>query len=142
MVAIMYESGFGVNKDLEKAIKWHINAAMLGSIDSSFFLANNYLEGKTVKKDINKSIFWHEKLAKKEYVPSIFTLGQIYLNSNLIKKDSKKAFSYFLQAARLDHREAQKQIAYMYKEGIGTKKSNWKSKYWSKKFLMSSEKEK
>ncbi|DAB34899.1 MAG TPA: hypothetical protein CFH82_02940 [Sulfurospirillum sp. UBA12182] len=142
MLAIMYASGFGVSKDIEKSIQHHVKAAILGSTDSSYYLGNIYLKGENIKQDLDKSIFWFEKGKEKEHIPSIFNLGQIYLSDNLSKKDEKKAFECFLLSARLDHRESQKQVSYMYKEGIGVEKSDWKSDFWLKKYSTSSEIEK
>lgn len=135
MLALMYKTGFGVKKDTSKAISWHKKAANLGSEESSFDLASMYLENKNYKEAVS----WFEKGAKKAHKPSIFNLGQIYLSKKFGFYNEEKAFEYLIEAARLDHRESQKLVAFMYKKGMGTKKSSWKSKFWLDKFKLTNE---
>lgn len=141
MLALMYGSGFGVEQNSDSSVQWHLKAAVLGSIDSIYFLGTNYLTGEFLEKDLEKAIHWLNIGAQKEHLLSIYRLGQIYLSDELGKKDAIVSFNYFLNAARLDHHESQKQVAYMYKEGIGTMRNSMKADYWIAKITIHSEKE-
>ena len=54
----------------------------------------------------------------------------MYDNSDKIKTDNKQAFKYYKLAAEAGHEDAQRRLAEMYEQGIGTKKDIRQAKYW------------
>jgi len=63
-LALMYESGHGIPKDLEKAFFWYKRCANTGDKDAQYRLGIMYYSGDGIVKDINEAIFWLNKSAE------------------------------------------------------------------------------
>ncbi|WLF84948.1 tetratricopeptide repeat protein [Moraxella sp. ZY210820] len=59
-LALMYEEGRGVNKDINKALSLYEQAYQLGDVAAAYNLGNLYYEGELVKKDYKKAVMYHE----------------------------------------------------------------------------------
>ena len=62
-LAICYQNGNGVVKDIEKAVYWWQKAAGAGDSDAQYRLAFCYLKGDGVEKDVEKAVYWCQKAA-------------------------------------------------------------------------------
>ncbi len=59
----------------------------------------------------------------------------LYLNGRFnFKQDEKKAFKLFLDSAKLGYHEAYKEVAKLYRAGIGIEPDIKRSKYWQTKY--------
>jgi TPR repeat protein len=58
-VGILHEGGYGVPKDIGKAIEWYELAAASGDMAAQYNLGRIYLEGKLIEQDIERA---HELL--------------------------------------------------------------------------------
>ena len=56
LIAVLYEKGFGVRRDLKEATNWYKFAAENGSSEAQFSYALKLLEGKHVEKDRVKAV--------------------------------------------------------------------------------------
>ena len=54
----MYQEGYGVTVNYEKAIYWYKKAIDQGDADSMYFLGMLYLEGKGVDKSLPDAAYW------------------------------------------------------------------------------------
>lgn len=57
-LGICYNSGLGVTKDYEEAVKWYRKAAEQGFADAQFNLAVRYRDGKGVTKSYKEAYKW------------------------------------------------------------------------------------
>jgi TPR repeat protein len=57
-LAILYDEGEGVQKDIQKAAFWYRKAAEQGHRDAQFNLGQLYSVGKGVPKDLQQAYFW------------------------------------------------------------------------------------
>ncbi|HIP33257.1 MAG TPA: DUF4852 domain-containing protein, partial [Bacteroidia bacterium] len=106
-----------------------IKSAEEGNVDSQYRLATMYATGNGLLKDSNKAFYWYEKSAKSGFAKSQEELAAIYYQKN----DFNNAFIWYSKAANANHSRAQYILGYMYRKGIGTKKSRKKAKSWWKK---------
>ena len=63
-IALMYESGMGLPRDLAQALTWLQRAAESGYARAQNNLGVYYAQGKGVPKDDVKAAFWYRKAAE------------------------------------------------------------------------------
>ena len=119
-VGVCHEIGMGSTGDMAKAIKNYEKAAELGLPLAMYKLSSIYISGAGVNKDVAKGLSWLEKAARAGMAMAANDLGAIYLSGLLgQKRDEKKALDMFVWGANLGSLEAVKNIAVMYKDGLG-----------------------
>ena len=77
-LGIMYNNGYGVEKDERKAVEWYMKAAMNGYAVSQYNLACQYEEGQGVERDYTRALYWYKKAADNGELLAMDRLGQIY----------------------------------------------------------------
>ena len=74
-LALRYETGTGVPKDMGEAMKWHRKAAEQGDVSAQFYLGTLYEEGKGVARDHAKAVKWYRLAAEQGSLIAQSTLG-------------------------------------------------------------------
>ena len=158
-LAVRYETGIGVTKDLYEALKWYKNAANNGNSDAAYKMGEFYFDRQphlSVKyltfaldagnknassvlgelyitnssvKDVSKAIEILQKAASKNDLESCFWLGEVYRKQEVVR-NNEMAFKYYKFAADKGHIKSIYAIAECYQHGIGTKKSVNSAKYY------------
>ena len=62
-IALRYENGTGVPKNLPQAVNWYLRAAKNHNVKAQFNLASLYENGKGVKRNIPKALRWYKRAA-------------------------------------------------------------------------------
>lgn len=62
-LAVLYEDGQGVDKDLARAAHWYRQAADQGDVDAYFALGMLHAKGKGVARDMSQAYFWLDQAA-------------------------------------------------------------------------------
>ena len=120
-VGLMYESGFGVEKDGQKAIEYFTKAEDWSSI------AYLYRDGEVIEKDIDKAIEYFSR------IPNFISIGEMYLAGKGVEENPQKAVEYFIRDVEENHsQDAAVYLWIMYDEGIGVDKDDVKAHYWRK----------
>jgi TPR repeat protein len=130
-----------IQKNIEKAAKLYVKAAMLGDIaaESQFKLAACYQKGMGVEKNQNtaeqlarKAEKWYiEKYEYKEH--ALFKLALLYeKGEGLFPKDEKRAVELYQQAT-VNHTEAQYRLGLCFQKGVGIPKNEEQAITWFKK---------
>lgn len=57
-VGYMYNTGKGIERDAQEAVRWYTRAAMQGNAEAEYGLGNIYLFGQGVAKDYITSYLW------------------------------------------------------------------------------------
>lgn len=78
-LGILYENGWGVEKDYQQAYLWYKKAAAKGEMNAQHNLASLYQQGHGVEKDLNKAASWYEKAAEQDNGESQLLLGLMYI---------------------------------------------------------------
>ena len=118
-IGTFYDTGEGVVKDQQQAIRWYRKAAENGQPYAQFTLAWKYLEGDGVSKDIAQAKDWFQKAADNGSADAQSKLGEMYFNGVGIAKDSDKAIFWYRKAAEQGNGFAQNNLGYIYANGKG-----------------------
>lgn len=130
-MGLIYQNGYGVRKDLNKAFELFSLAAAQRYPDAYFSLALMYSSGEGVEQDLKKAFSFTEKAANKDLASAQFNLGVMYYNGEGVNRDYLRASRWYQQAADQNYALAQFNLALMYSEGKGVPKSVEKSYLWN-----------
>lgn len=83
-IATMYQLGYGVRKDIEKAVYWHTKACEQGNRLSEFLLGELYDNGHGVPQDHDKAVELITKSAAQGLRQAIDYLNSIHHNDEEI----------------------------------------------------------
>ena len=89
----MYESGKGVPKDYDQAIKWYRLAAEQGAAIAQSNLGWMYANGHGVLKDYNEAIRWYRLAAEKGNAAAQNSLGATYETGRGVPQDYDEAIN-------------------------------------------------
>lgn len=128
-LAVKYEEGKFIEKNLEKAIHIYRELAELGLPKAQWRLAECYNSGKGVTKNIKLAAELYEEAAKEGHIESMDALGYIY--SSLGKKEwevnDEKSCYWWYQAASQGSSYAQFSLSVFY---YSVKKDHKQRVYW------------
>ncbi|MXR69686.1 sel1 repeat family protein [Shewanella sp. JBTF-M18] len=103
----LYYSGYGTQKDQDKAFKWFRRAAKFGHTTAQYKAGIMYLQA-SAHQDIDKGITLLKRSAKAAFSPSALALGKIYLQDKLVPSDLAESDKWLSQAYKLNNLEAMK----------------------------------
>ncbi|MDL2269871.1 sel1 repeat family protein [Desulfosarcina sp. OttesenSCG-928-A07] len=119
---LCYETGLGTTANLSTAMKYFEKAAAKGFSPAQYKLGSFYLTGRGVSQNNAKGIEFITKAAQAGNGAAANEMGFINLNGMYDqKKDAGKARDWFVKSAELGHLEGMKNLAVMFKDGIGKK---------------------
>lgn len=100
-LGVEYMDGKGgvVERDYEKARKYHLQAAMGGEPRSMMDLAAIYEHGLGVPADLLQAARWYEWSAKYGYGPAQYNFATMVETGEAGRKDEVEAYMYYLLAA-------------------------------------------
>ncbi len=99
LLAVRYEKGIGVDKDLAKAATWYGKAAERGHKEAQFKLATMLARGEGVPKDLKAALKWYQSAAESGLAAAQYNLGVALLNGSGIERDLVEAFAWISLAA-------------------------------------------
>ena len=136
------------------AMYWYLQAANNGHADATYKVGLFFEYGRYVKEDITRAISWYIKAAKNGSEDAMTKLDEYSELVNAIKyhaqrgddeamtltgdiyyihEDYDAAMNWYLNAADKDNTEAMKEIANMYRNGIGVERDPDKAEAWNSK---------
>jgi len=129
-LAACYEVGVGVTANMDTALKNYQKAVDMEFPVAQHKMGTFYLSGNGVSQDVSKGISLLSKAAEK-WAPAGNDLAAIYLNGLFGQTvDQKKAFDLLTKSADQGHVESMKNLAVMYKDGIGRKADSASALRW------------
>jgi len=130
-LGICYETGFGAAVDPQAALAAFQKASDLKMGAASYKLAAIYLGGVLIPPDSKKAVAYLQTALANGHAVAANELGVIYLQGRLDQPlDTDKALEMFLKSAELGNAEAMKNIAVMYKNGLGRKQDPAQALRW------------
>ncbi len=130
----MFQEGFGVGRDPEKAFKWcAIAAQQEGQADAMFELGLMYLNGHGVTRCVSSAYKLLKSAGDYNHAEALFKLAEMQIDDSYGKADTQLAFNTCFKAAKLDLPEAQFNVGVMFEKGIGTDQSFRDSVFWYEK---------
>jgi TPR repeat protein len=100
-LGILYEWGYGVEKDINKAISLYTKASENGESNGQYYLALSFHNGKNGSPDFKRSLELYKLAAEQGHPKALFNLGTMYQNGEGVKKDITEATNLYLKAATL-----------------------------------------
>ena len=99
IIATMYNTGKGVKKDIDTAIRWYIQASNNGNASAAYMLASKYRYGDGVIQDYEQALKFYTIASSKKDVPSMDALASMYEFGLGVNQDPVKAHMWYNIAA-------------------------------------------
>jgi TPR repeat protein/S1-C subfamily serine protease len=133
-LAMKYESGDGVPKDIAKAIEWYKKSSNQGNAAAQSNLGYIYYIGTDVSKNFPVAFDLIQKASAQNEPSAQFRLGIIYAYSTDIPKDNLKALEWIEKSATQGYVPAERRLGALYFSGdLGVYKDINKAMYWQEK---------
>lgn len=129
-VAVMFDNGQGVEKNVRRAAYWYKKSARLGIVEAQYNLADMYRVGAGVPKDYDLAFEWFEKAANQGHQKACNSTGHMYLQGLGVAASQSKALGWFERAGDLGHAAAAYNAGLMYAKGEGAKVDPERSVRW------------
>ena len=101
-VALMYETGLGVDKDASQAVVWYEKSALQGNGAAQFNLGVLYENGRGTPVDFGKANEWYRKASAQRDALAIGNLGELYLRGQGVAENKVVGVALLLMSATLD----------------------------------------
>lgn len=108
----------------DEALKWSILAAKQGHIQALFLTGYLY----RLKDNFEEAIKWYRLASDQDHITANYNLGIIFDRNN----EHEQALKYFTLAAEAGHANAQKELFFIYKDGLGTSVNIEKARHYCK----------
>ena len=99
-VAWMYQTGKGLEKDLNKAVEWYLKAAKQDHNIAQNNLGVMYENGWGTKKNLKRATYWYREAASTGYSYGQYNYGKMLLDGAGIDKNQNEA-AYWLGLSAL-----------------------------------------
>jgi len=129
-LGIMYDLGWGVNKDNKEANKWYRKAADQNDTLAQLRLGSHYFHGWGVPKDVNEAEKWFRRTVANGHPRTQYNLGWRYAEGRSVAQDYKEALVWYRKSACQGYALAQYHLALSYKKGNGTTQDNVMAYAW------------
>eukprot|EP00808_Paulinella_micropora_P024822 g78060.t1 len=126
-LALRFEKGRGVEKNMTKAVELYQLAAAQGYYMAQTNLGVCYKNGRGVKKNKIKAVELFQLAAAQGHARAQFYLGACYEHGSGVEKNEAKAVELYQLAAAQGHAAAQCQLGVCYKNGHGVEKNEAKA---------------
>ena len=134
-MGVLYRDGLAVEKDLDKAEKYLLEAYELGSEQAVFELGDFYNWAAEDRIDYEKAFKYYSE-AVDNHIQEIWAdyhLGVFYRDGTGVKKDYGKAIDYLKKASALGNSQADVEMGFMYLNGEGVECDTSKALEYFKK---------
>jgi TPR repeat protein len=95
----MYRYGYGVKKDIEKAVAYYQLGDKLGNGNAANSLGIMYRHGYGLKKDYNKAFACFQRGDERGNGYATYQLGRSYEDGTIVEKNDSTALDYYRKAA-------------------------------------------
>ena len=114
-----FEYGWGVEEDVQQAMKWYKKAADQKQKVAYNAIGNFYRMGKSVKADPQEALRWYQLGADAGDAQAMLNVGNCYFYGMGTEKDIAKAVQWWQQSAEGENAYAQSQMGDCYFYGLG-----------------------
>jgi tetratricopeptide (TPR) repeat protein len=121
-LAVQFNYGRGVTKDLVESAKWYRNAAERGHRDAQNALGFAYERGEGVGQDYEQALAWYRKAADNGDALAKSNIGMMYYKGRGVTLDYGQAMKWFHTAALDDLALAQREVGLMIKDARGVQR--------------------
>ena len=130
MLGRCYESGLGVEQNMETALQWYALAAEQNDLEAQLLLAYAYQSGIGVPQDGAKALHWMRRAADGGLPEAAYALSQYYAKGRFVEKNPQTAFDWALKAAQAGYGQAMLYVGACYEHGVGVSEDPAQSAQW------------
>lgn len=131
LMGVMYEYGYGVDADIQEALRWYRAAADQGLPQAQNSLGFMYSLGLGVKRDAERAAYWLHCAAEQGHSGAQTNLAILYTSGRGVEKDEEEAVFWFRSAARSGNTQAQQLLASAYTQGwYGLPRDTLQADFW------------
>jgi TPR repeat protein len=120
-LGVMYLDGYGVEKNIPKAVELLRKSAEQNYPEALFKLASLYARGVAVtpdnKPDMQKAAEFARKAAEQGHIEAEYNLATLYAAGKGVENNVNEAAKWYLKAAEAGHPTAQSNIGVLYANG-------------------------
>lgn len=116
-MSLLYENGWGVEKDNVQSIQWLQTAAASGHAAAIYHLGMRYAKGLGLPQNDAQAAGWFTKAAGQGYAPAQAELGRCYQKGLGVTRQAGLAIHHLKQAAEQGFPQAQDWLGTCYAEG-------------------------
>ena len=135
-LALCYEQGTGVEKNLELAFKWYRKSAELESPYAMYCIGLCYMNGEGVGLNQEEAVKWFYKAAPEDgtgFSVAYDALGICFRDAKGVSQDYNKSFFYFKLGSENGLASSQSFLGDCYRKGYGTSQDKKMAAYWYEK---------
>lgn len=121
-LAIRYEKGNGVEKNLQTAFELYVASAALGYCDASYRVALAYQEGNGINKNPTRAFYYYKRAYEQGSHEAINQYGWCLSNNFGTENDYDLAYKIFMEGAELGLAVPTSNVAWCYQNGRGVEK--------------------
>jgi TPR repeat protein len=121
-IGVMYESGNGVNKNIQEALIWYEKAAKQKNPWALYNLGEIYYMGTHVGQNYTKAFEYYKESASLGNYKAQNVLANMYLDGKGTTPDLKQAIYWYEKSAEQNYHWGLTNLAHMYQQGQGVEK--------------------
>ena len=125
-----YETGRGVTRDYEEAVRWYRRAVDQGHARGQASLGAAHSNGTGVPHDDEAAVPWFRRAAEQGDARGQNGLGFMYANGWGVREDHAEAVRWFRLAADQGDADAQRNLGAMYANGWGVREDHAEAARW------------
>lgn len=122
IVAICYQTGTGVAKDMRKAWEWYGKSAAAGDVEAQYVIGTLYRDGTGTKKNDKEAAYWFRKAASHGHTGALINIARQFAEGRGVLKDYRIAAENYWRAAERGSAEGAYCFASMLSSGTGVDK--------------------
>ena len=139
-LALLYETGTGVEKDQQEAARWYglaedtyrKQAEAIGPIRNitQYLLGKRFQKGDGVRKDMSEAVKWLRLAADQEVIFAQESLGDVYSTGDGVPINYSEALKWYRIAAEGNSASSQCRLGAIYQQGNGVPKNMDEAVKW------------
>lgn len=121
-LAVCYQTGTGVAKDLRKAWEWYGKAAAEGNVEAQYAIGTLYRDGIGTSVNYKESAYWFRKAASNGNAKAMINIARQFEEGKGVLADNRIAAENYWRAAERGENEGAYKFACMLRDGKGVGK--------------------
>lgn len=127
----IYMGGFGIERDMDKAVYWMERASKQNAVRPMVMLGCCYQDNTYGIADGNRALYWFNRAIEAGDYSCYSNIGNMYADGTVLCRDIDKAVSYWTKAAECGCVDAQEYLSSVYREAEIMPENPQLAFYWA-----------
>ncbi len=129
-LAIIYENGLGLSRDITASVKWYQIAADNNIAEAQHDLGIKYFSGTGVERNPRKAYELWRQAAESGLSAAQTKFAFLHIQGMGTRQNIPEALKWYRQAATQGNTEAMYNLSLMYQKGTGVRKDPHQRRHW------------